>query len=83
MPVIYSPDGRPYRTDSPTEIIRLTMSEGYRHARPFVPDEHTVPEVLEHVEEHPAEAPAVVAAERRGKARKSIVGDPAASEGNA
>lgn len=75
MPVLYSPDGREYRTETPAEITRLTMSAGYRTERPFVPEEHSVAEVLEHVEEHPDEAPDVVAAERRGKARKTIVGE--------
>lgn len=68
---IYSPDGRPVSSSLPAELTRLRAA-GYTDSRPFVPDEHTVPEVLEHVEEHPEEAPAVVAAERRGKGRKSI-----------
>jgi hypothetical protein len=74
MPTLYSPDGRATETDNPTTIVNL-KARGYREERPFVPAEHTVTEVLGHVEEHPEDAPAVVTAERAGKSRKSIVGE--------
>jgi hypothetical protein len=68
---LYSPDGRAVSSSAPAEVSRLRAA-GYTDTRPFVPDEHTVPEVREHIEEHPEEAPTVAAAERRGKGRKSI-----------
>ena len=73
MPTLFSPDGIEVPASSPAEVIRL-KARGYTAERPFVPAEHTVAEVLEHVEEHPEEAPAVIAAERQTKDRKGVVG---------
>lgn len=84
---LYSPDGRPYSTASPTEITRLKFS-GYTTTPPeqlvvtdaeqlapvvFDPAEHTVDQVHEFLKEHPELAESVVAAERQGKNRSSIV----------
>jgi len=40
----------------------------------FDPSAHTVAEVLAFIEQHPETAEAVLAAEREGKARKSLLG---------
>lgn len=40
---------------------------------PYNPADHTVAEVIAHIEEHPDDAGAVLAAERAGKNRKSII----------
>ncbi len=40
----------------------------------FDPGAHTVAEVLAFIEQHPETAEAVLAAEREGKARKSLIG---------
>lgn len=40
----------------------------------FDPAEHTVTEVLAYLEQQPADADRVIALERDGKARKSIIG---------
>lgn len=74
MDFLYSPDGRAVPAGTPTEANNL-RARGYTEQRPFVPAEHTVAEVLEHVEQNPEQAPAVVTAERAGKSRRSIVGE--------
>lgn len=38
----------------------------------FDPAEHTIPEVLEHIEEHPEDADAVLKAEEAGKDRTTL-----------
>jgi len=85
---LYSPDGRPYSTASPTEITRLKAGYGYTETAPqqlavaapagtprqvFDPAGHTVDQVNAFIAEHPELADAVVAAERQGKNRSSIV----------
>lgn len=85
---LYSPDGRPYSTTSPTEITRLKAGYGYTDTPPeqlavaapdgtppqvFDPAEHTVDQVNAFIAEHPELADAIVAAERQGKNRSSIV----------
>lgn len=84
---LYSPDGRPYETGSPTEITRL-KAYGYSATPPeklvvpapdaavlevFDPADHTVDEVNAFVKDHPELSEAIVAAERQGKNRSSIV----------
>jgi hypothetical protein len=39
----------------------------------FDPSDHTVPEVLEHVEKNPEQAEAIAAAEAEGDARKTLL----------
>jgi hypothetical protein len=41
----------------------------------FDPGEHTVAEVHDYIAAHPGEADAVLAAEKSGKARATLVGD--------
>ena len=87
---LYSPDGRPYSTASPTEITRLKAGYGYTETPPeqvavaapggtpsevFDPAEHTVDQVNAFIAEHPELADAIVAAERQGKNRSSIAAD--------
>lgn len=71
---LYAPDGSEYVAGTPVEATELRAS-GYRDTKPFDPAEHTAAEVQQHLEQNPAEAPAVVAAEQSGKGRKAIVGD--------
>lgn len=70
---LFSPDGIEVPADTPTEITRL-KARGYTETRPFVPAEHTVEEVVQHVESNPDEASTVLAAERAGKNRKTVTG---------
>ena len=39
----------------------------------FDPADHTVPEVMDHLRAHPDEASAIIAAEKLGKARSTIL----------
>lgn len=39
----------------------------------FDPAEHTVPEVVEHIEAHPDDAARVIEAEHEGRARKGVL----------
>ena len=87
MPVLYSPDGIRYRTEDPLEVTRLKAT-GYTETqkRPptivdlqFHPVDHSVDEVLTYVAEHPAEAERVIAEEKAGKARVTLVGQPEGS----
>lgn len=86
---LYAPDGRSYETGSPAEITRL-KAYGYSETPPeklvvpaepdaavlevFDPAGHNVDDVNAFVKDHPELAGAVLAAERQGKNRSSIVG---------
>jgi hypothetical protein len=89
MPALYSPDGVRYRTEDPLEVTRL-KAIGYTDTRKrpptigdlqFHPDDHSVDEVLTYVAEHPAEAERVIAEEKAGKARVTLVGKSENTEG--
>lgn len=70
---LYDPDGQPCLVSSPRERVNL-LAAGYRESKPFAPAEHTVGEVQAHLEQHPQDVSAVVAAESRTKARKGVLG---------
>ena len=75
----------PYRTDDPMEIGRM-KARGYVEAdaglppsieeQRFHPDGKSVAEVQQYLDEHPEDADRVVAEEKAGAARVSIVGKP-------
>lgn len=83
MPVLISPEGVPFRTESAFEIVRLKARGYVEEGEPVVtfsntqfhPADHNVDEVLAYIEEHPEDATRVIAEEKAGKARTSIVGD--------
>jgi hypothetical protein len=88
MPALYSPDGTRFRTEDPAEVTRL-KAIGYTETRKrppvakdlqFHPDDHSVDEVLTYVAEHPAEAERIIAEEKAGKARVTLVGKPEGSD---
>lgn len=84
---LYAPDGRPYETSVPAEIVRLRAA-GYSTTAPeqltvttadggaelFDPATHNVDEVQAFLREHPELAEQVIAAEKAGKNRTSITG---------
>lgn len=79
LTTLFSPEGVPFRTSSPTTITRL-KTRGYTEQPPegdelFHPGDHKVDEVQEYIEKNPADAQRVIAEEKAGKARVSIVGD--------
>lgn len=83
MPTLISPTGAEYRTEDAVEITRL-RARGYAVGteRPptvvdeqFHPTEHNVDEVADYLEDHPDDTKRVIAEEKAGKARKSIVGE--------
>lgn len=83
MPQLYSPDGTPYRTDNQSEVIRL-RGAGYNETKPeervtfadqqFHPADKKVDEVLTFLAEHPQDAERIIAEEKAGQARVSIIG---------
>jgi hypothetical protein len=84
VPALYSPDGVRYRTEDPLEVTRL-IAAGYTDTRKrpptivdvqFHPSDHGVDEVLTYLAEHPEEAERIIAEEKAGKARVSIIGKP-------
>lgn len=73
---LISPDGRPYRASNPVEIKRLIAGFGYTEAPDtFHPDDATVAEVKKYLKDNPKDAERVIAEERAGQNRTSIVGD--------
>lgn len=85
MPNLISPDGVTFRTENPSEIVRL-KSRGYAvegepvvtvHDTQFHPADHGYREVLDYIAEHPEQANRIIAEEKAGQARISIVGKPA------
>ena len=66
-------DGSKVVSHSRAEIVRLRAT-GYSDKQPFTPDEHTVDDVQAHLRDHPEDAPRVVAVERAGKRRSTILG---------
>lgn len=86
---LYAPDGRRYKTPSATEATRL-RARGYSDTPPaelrvpaaepgagtvvFDPAEHTVEQVQEFLRQNPEHTGAVIAAEKAGKNRASLVG---------
>lgn len=81
MTILYSPTtGNPYRSASPAETTRL-VARGY-YEKPdtepvsasYDPGEHNVADVISYLAEHPEQADVVLAAERAGKNRSSIIG---------
>jgi hypothetical protein len=95
MPTLYSRnrdgDVVEFRTEDPLELVRL-RAYGYSEVQPqdrvtvadqqFHPGDHGYQDVLTYLAENPADADRVIAEEKAGKARVSIVGDhaPAPSE---
>ena len=82
MPTLISPNGAEYRTESAVEITRL-RARGYAvEEQPptvvdeqFHPADHKVDEVLDYMESHPDDVTRIIAEEKAGKARTSIIGD--------
>lgn len=80
MPTFLTADGRSYTTENPSEVTRLRMSRRYteegvkpvKDAR-FHPEGKSVEEVKAYIEANPEDAKRVVAEERAGKARKTVV----------
>jgi hypothetical protein len=79
--IFYNADGVPYETTDPVEVTRLRMSRGHTTGEPepdpdprFHPENHDVASVMAHLEDHPEDHDRVLAEERGGKARKSILG---------
>ena len=78
-------DGREYTTHNAAEITRLRLSRNYEEvgveAPPTVADEqfhpegHTVKEVRAYIERYPAERERIVAEEKAGQARITLLGD--------
>lgn len=85
MAELIAPDGRTFRTNDPGTINRLTLAAGYQRAGApevptvkdlqFHPAGKKVEEVLAYIEEHPEERTRIIAEEKAGKNRPSIVGD--------
>lgn len=84
---LISPDGRPYHTSNPVEITRLKAAQGYVEEGEreiatddglFHPAGQTVKTVQKFIDENPDQAERVLAEERAGEARKTLVGDDAA-----
>ena len=82
MPNLISPTGESYRTENPTEVTRL-RARGYSIEgeavvtvadSQFHPGDHGYKEVLAYIEENPADATRVIAEEKAGKRRVSIIG---------
>jgi hypothetical protein len=72
---LVSRDGSEYRTSNVLEMRRLINGFGYSiKGNAFDPSAHDVKAVLKYVEENPDDAERVLAAEREGQARVSIVG---------
>ena len=83
MPVFTHPQHGSYRTEVPSEMVRLKAS-GYTEGTkpvPTVDDQRFHPankpfgDVLKYIAEHPEDANRVIAEEKAGQARKSIVGE--------
>lgn len=82
MPVLVSPDGIPFRTENPGEVVRL-KARGYTlqgepvqtfAEQQFHPADHDVKAVQDYLVEHPEEIKRVIAEEKAGKARVGIIG---------
>jgi hypothetical protein len=77
-------DGRVTVHDDQVAAAVLTSVDGAREldepAADFDPDQHTVAEVNAHLDKHPEQAPAVLAAERDGRARTGILTGPHAPD---
>lgn len=87
MPVLFSPDGRRYRTEIATEAVRLKAA-GYteKPERPptvvdlqFHPAGVSVQEVNDYLSANPGDAERVIAEEKAGQARVTIIGKAPAS----
>lgn len=77
MTMLIAPDGREYRTSNVAEQRRLINGFGYRiKGVAFDPAQHSVQDVLKHIEENPDDADRVLALESEGQARVGIVGKP-------
>lgn len=83
MPNLISPDGETFRSESPVEITRL-RSRGYTLEgesvvtfadTQFHPGDHKVDEVKAYIALHPEDANRVIAEEKAGQARVTIVGE--------
>lgn len=66
-------DGKPLAANS-GEADDPDAADAPAEADAFDPSEHTVDEVLAHVEEHPDDRDKVVAAEQSGKGRVTLLG---------
>lgn len=52
---------------------RFNVADDTDAPEPYDPEDHTVPEVKDHVAEHPEETAAILAAEQEGKDRSTLV----------
>lgn len=75
MTVLVSKDGVEYRTSNVLEMRRLINGFGYSiKGEAFDPSEHDVKAVLKYIDENPGDAERVLAAEREGQGRVTILG---------
>jgi hypothetical protein len=82
---ILEADGREYTTEVPSEIVRLRASRKYTEKgvelpptikdEQFHPEGKLVGEVLAHLQEHPEDTARVIAEEKAGQNRPTIVAD--------
>lgn len=81
MPMLYSKNGEAFRTENVSEIVRLRAS-GYRDTpgpvktfddTRFHPEGQGVQEVIEYMAQNPGDRDRVIAEEKAGKARTTIV----------
>lgn len=86
----YNTEGAAYDTDDPSEIARLKVSRSHRlapDAEPvqdprFDPTQHGVSEVLNYLKDKTGpERDRVLAIERAGKARSTVLGDEVVADG--
>lgn len=82
MPALFSPTGERYRTEVPAEVTRL-LAAGYTESpnRPptvddtlFHPGDHAAVDVIGYLAANPGDAERVIAEEKAGKARITIIG---------
>jgi hypothetical protein len=83
MPVFTNRQGQTVRTEVPSEMVRL-KARGYAEGetpvptveeQQFHPANKPFQDVLNYIADHPEDANRVVAEEKAGQARKSIVGE--------
>jgi hypothetical protein len=83
MPEFTHPQHGSYRTEIPSEMVRLKASGYTEGGRPvatvdeqrFHPANKPFQEVLTYINDHPEDADRVIAEEKAGQRRKSIVGE--------
>jgi hypothetical protein len=78
-------DGREYTTHNPAEVNRLRLSRSYEEVgvdpvptvkdEQFHPEGHSVKDVRSYIDRHPAERERILAEEKAGKARTTLLED--------